>query len=191
MKSSFRLAFCGALLALAAATTATVGHAAIVRLNLSEMMAQVDNAVRGEIVAKKVFRASHPVDGSTHYTVLTIEGKSLIDGRDVTVDVTYLGGVVSDTEATHNSEAPREQMTGRGRQVVAFYKHTDNMGFGISGNAIYAAHGGIYTVAKKGSKEVVLGRGTGYAVNANEETPALSARITDIAREIGHARAPK
>ena len=191
MKRSFRLAFCGALLALATATTATIGHAAIVRLNLTEMVSRVDNAVRGQIIAKKAFRVSHPVDGNSHYTVLTIQGKSLIDGRDITVDVTYLGGVVSDTEATYNSEAPREQMTTQGRQVVVFYKHADDLGYGVSGNGIYAAHGGIYSVAKKGSKEVVLGRGTGYAVNANEDMPALNARITDIAREIKHARAPK
>ncbi len=191
MNLSPRKALAGALLALAAAATATVGQAAIMRLNLTEMISRTDDAVRGKIVAKQVFRASHPEDGSTHYTVLTIEGRSLIDDRAVTVDVTYLGGVVNDTEATHNSEAPREQVTAQGRQVVVFYKHSENMGFGIEGNAIYAAHGGIFTVAEKGSKEVVLGQGEGYAISANQETPELSARISDIAREIGHARAPK
>ena len=186
------LSFRKILLATALATaSAGVSQAAIVRLNLTEMVAQTDNAVQGTIVDRQVFRVDHPVDGEMYYTVITVEGRSLIDGQAISVPVTYLGGFVSETEGTFVSEAPREQLTRVGRQVLVFYKWADNMGFGIQGNSLYASHGGVYSIAKSGSKSVVLGRGDGYAVAANEELPGLTARVADIAREVGHSRATK
>ena len=156
-------------------------RAAIEALDLQTMMTRVDQAVRGKVVDRTVFRVNHPVEGRMFFTTITIEGTSLIDGKDVTVPVTYLGGFLSPEEGTRISEMPQNHVTQVGKEIVAFYRWSDDMGYGVSANALYAAHGGVYTVVGKGSKEIVLGRGDGYAIEANTAITELRPRVQKIA----------
>ena len=163
---------------------AALGTAQIERLDLRQMVDKTDNAVLGTITAKQVFRVDHPVDGpELYFTRMTIQGKSLYDGSDLTAEVTFAGGFVSPNEGVHNSEAPSASDTRIGNSVVAFYKWTDNMGGDVAGNALYAAHGGLFRVAKVGSDQVVLGRGEGYAVARNVRAPALAADIEKLRKQ--------
>ena len=157
---------------------AALGTAQIERLDLKQMVAKTDNAVLGTITAKQVFRVDHPVDGpELYFTRMTIQGKSLRSGSDLAVEVTFAGGFVSPNEGVHNSEAPSADDTRIGNTVVAFYKWTDNIGGDVAGNALYAAHGGLFRVAKAGGNQVVLGRGEGYAIDRNVSVPVLESRI--------------
>lgn len=168
-----------ALLALAAGSS----DAAIERLDLSQMMQRADDAVHGVIVDKQVFRVDHPVDGRMYFTTITVDGTSLTTGQKVQVPVTYLGGWINEQEGADISEAPSEAVTAVGREVVVFYKWLDDMGYGVSANALYAAHGGVYQVVGKASKKVVLGRGQGYAISSNDTLVNLRKRVTALAAQ--------
>ena len=158
-----------------------VGLAQIERLTLDDMVARTDNAVYGEIVAKQAFRVDDPVDGpELYFTTLTIEGRSLVDGKKITVDVTYHGGWVSEDEGVWNSEAPTEEETRVGKRVVAFYKWTNNMGGQVAANALFAAHGGLFRTQDGPQGTVVMGRGDGYAVRKNTAIADLDTAVTTI-----------
>ena len=102
----------------------------------------------------------------------------------VTMDgYTFLGGWINEREGADISEAPSVTQTAKGREVVVFYKWTDNMGYGVSANVMYAAHGGVYSTVKKGGKTVVLGRGEGYAIAANDTANNLRQRISALAAQ--------
>lgn len=162
---------------------AALGTAQIERLDLRQMVdkSRADNAVLGTITARQVFRVDHPVDGpELYFTRMTIQGKSLYDDADLSVEVTFAGGFVGPNEGVHNSEAPSADDTRIGNTVVAFYKWTENMGGGVAGNALYAAHGGLYRVAKAGNEQVVLGRGEGYAIARNVRAPVLRSDIQKL-----------
>ncbi|HVS10191.1 MAG TPA: hypothetical protein VMS76_09995 [Planctomycetota bacterium] len=164
---------------------AALGIAQIERLDLRQMVepTRAENAVLGTITAKQVFRVDHPVDGpELYFTRMTIQGKSLYDGSDLTAEVTFAGGFVSPNEGVHNSEAPSADDTRIGNTVVAFYRWTNNMGGDVAGNALYAAHGGLFRVAKAGADQVVLGRGEGYAIARNVRVPVLEAEIRELRR---------
>src|SRR5262245_8545487 len=170
------LRFSKAALASAAglAVAATLGLAQIERLDLTQMVSKTDDAVVGKIVQSRVVRTDDPVP-ELYFTTLTIEGKSLYRDEPVTVDVTFAGGFISPTEGVFNSEAPSADDVKLGNRVVAFFKHSENMGNGVSGNALYAAHGGLYRVFNSTQGPVVLGRGNGYALSRNWQLDALDA----------------
>ena len=168
--SALALAVCGAL-----------GVAQIERLDLTKMVDKTDNSIVGQITAKKVFRVDHPTDGvELYYTTLTVRGRSMIDGKLITVPVTYPGGFINPEQGVWNSEAPSDEETRVGNEVVLFYKWTDNMGGDVAGNALYASHGGIYRVVKSGSDYVTLGKGEGYAIQKNWKLKELDAEITRL-----------
>ena len=177
--------------ALAAATlvaATTLGLAQIERLDLQKMVTRADDAVVGEIVEREVIRIDHPVDGpELYFTHLTIDGRSLVDGEELTVVVTYAGGFIDDEHGVWNSEAPTEAETALGERVVAFYQWTDNMGGDLAANALYAAHGGVYRTVEGRNGTVVLGRGEGYAVANNIKLADLDKQITAIQVEIDKA----
>jgi hypothetical protein len=163
------------------AVASAIGAAQIERLTLDEMVARIDNVVYGEIVAKKAFRVDHPVDGpELYFTTVTIEGRSLVDGKKITVDVTYHGGWVSEQEGVWNSEAPTEEETRVGKRVVAFYKWTNNMGGDVAANVLMTGHGGLYRTQDGPKGSVVLGRGEGYAVRKNVSVDSLDTAVTTI-----------
>mgnify|MGYP003572562969 FL=1 len=179
MKIHSRIAF--ATLALLGATA--LGSAQIERLTLDQMVSKTDNSVVAEIVGRKVFRVDHPVDGDElYYTTLTLKGRSLVDGRNATVDVTFPGGFINAEEGVHNSEAPSADDIKVGNTVVAFYRWQDNMGGDVAGNGLYASHGGLYRTVEGPQGLVVLGRGEGYALSSNRSLKDLDKAVTTIAQ---------
>jgi len=179
MKLSRSLLSAGLLVA----ALGTVGRAQIERLDLEQIVTRSDNAVFATIVDKTVFRVDHPVDGpELYYTRLTLKGSSLMDGRDATTDVIFAGGFIDKERGigSFNSEAPSEDDVRIGNRVVVFYKWTDNIGGDVSGNAIYAAHGGVYRTAKGPQGVVVLGRGEGFALEGNRKLAELDTAVTAI-----------
>lgn len=171
--------------AVALLAAGSVGLAQIERLTLDQMVLKTDDAVVGTIVKHKVFKVDHPIDGpDLYYTTITIHGASMADGRELGVEVTFPGGFIDEDNGVWNSEAPRPDEVQLGRQVVAFYAWSDNMGGDVAGNALYASHGGLYQVATSGSKQVVLGRGEGYAVSSNWELANLDSEITRLVDQL-------
>ena len=69
-----------------------------------------------------------------------------------------------------------------GNRVVAFYEWTDRLGGRVSGNALIAAHGGIYRTLSGPRGATVLGRGQGYAVAENALLATLGAEIERACR---------
>ena len=172
-----------ALAASALLAAGSVGLAQIERLTLDQMVQKTDDAIVGTITQSKVFRVDHPVDGpELYYTTLTIQGNSMNDGHDFQVEVTFPGGFINENEGVWNSEAPSADEIQIGNRVVAFFGWTNNMGGDVAGYSLYASHGGIYQVAKSGSKEVVLGKGAGYAVSSNWEIDKLDQEITRLTK---------
>lgn len=167
--------------AAALAASALVSSAQIERLDLGQMVAKTDNTVVGEIIFKKVFRVDHPVDGpDLFYTTLTVRGRSLVEGQIVQAEVTYPGGFISAEEGVYNSEAPTEDETRIGNEVVVFYFWNDNMGGGVAGNMLQASHGGIYRVVKTPQGHVTLGKGDGYAIDKNWKLVDLDQEVTRL-----------
>ena len=172
-----------ALAAVAVLAAGALGTAQIESLHLEDMVAKTDNAVIGTILEREVIRIDHPIDGpELYYTTLIIQGRSLVDGTNTVVGVTFPGGFVDDVHGVWNSEAPSEDDQKVGNQVVVFYKWIDNMGGDLSGNALYASHGGLYRVVSGRSGDVVFGRGPGYAVANNRTLASLDGEITRISR---------
>ncbi len=117
------------LVSAALIAASTVASAQIERLDLSQMIAKTDNSVIGTIVRKEVIRIDHPIDGpELYFTTLTIQGTSLEDGQELSVDVTFPGGFIDEKHGVHNSVAPSADDIRAGNRVVAFYKWVPNMG---------------------------------------------------------------
>ena len=169
--------------------TASLGLAQIKKYTLDTMVAEMDNAIYGEIVNREVFRVDHPIDGpELFFTKLTIEGRSLANNLPMTVEVLYHGGFVSEEEGVYNSEAPAEDDVMLGNQVVVFYSWSDNMGGDVAGNAMMAAHGGLYRTLQGPSSATVLGRGAGYAIKRNVRLNDLDADVTRIFEDVRRHR---
>jgi hypothetical protein len=146
----------------------SLASAQIERLDLAQMVAKTDNSLVGTIVGKEVIRIDHPIDGpELYFTTLTVQGNSLIDGKELTVDVTFPGGFIDAEHGVYNSEAPSADDIKTGNRVVAFYKWSPNMGGDLAANALYASHGGIYRTFDNRKDVVIQGRGEGYAISAN------------------------
>ncbi|MFN0007144.1 MAG: hypothetical protein ACKVXR_04485 [Planctomycetota bacterium] len=171
------------LTAAALLVAATLGTAQIERLDLKQMVEKADNAVFGTIVNKHVIRIDHPVDGpELYFTTLTIEGRSLRDDKELTVDVVFAGGFIDEENGVNNSEAPSADDTRIGNRVVAFYKWSENLGGQLAGNGLYASHGGLYRTIETRGRTVVLGRGEGYAIERNVEHSALQSEVASIVK---------
>ena len=157
------------------------GFAQIKSLTLEEMVETADNAVYGTIVSSHVFRVDHPVDGpEMYFTTLRIDGRSLADSTPISVDVTYHGGFLSETEGVFNSEAPSADDVKVGNRVVVFYAWKDNMGGGVAANAMVAAHGGLFRTVEGPTGATVLGRGQGYAVNKNVRVGSFESALGNL-----------
>ena len=167
--------------AAALVAVASLAWAQIERLTLAHMASKVTNAVDGTITQSKVFRVDDPIDGpELFFTTLTIQGQSEIDGKPLTVDVTFPGGFISPDEGVSNSEAPSADDIKVGNRVVAFFKATENMGGGVKANQLYASHGGLYRVIETKNGSVVQGRGEGYAIQANTKIADLRMQLSKL-----------
>ena len=153
-------------------------RAQIKSFTLEEMVQLADQSVHGQILASRVFRADSPRDGEgLYFTTLTIQGRALASGQPITVDVTFRGGFLSETEGVFNSEAPAADEVKVGRRVIVFYRWSDDMGGGVAANALVAAHGGLYRVVEGARGAAVLGRGEGYAIRANQRLEQLESAV--------------
>ncbi|MBI5363382.1 MAG: hypothetical protein HZA53_09390 [Planctomycetes bacterium] len=170
-------------MALSVAVAAPSARASIERLDLPTMVAKSDGAVEGLITRRRVVRIDDAKDGpELYFTLITIEGRSLVDGTALTVEVLHAGGFVDARHGVFNSEAPAADDTRIGNRVVAFYKRSENVGGGLAGNALYAAHGGLYRTFQAAKGVIVQGRGAGYAVSANVELSVLRAQVAQRAQ---------
>ncbi|MDE0903508.1 MAG: hypothetical protein OSB42_02665 [Planctomycetota bacterium] len=176
MKPAKKIIAFTALLLLGLAPVLT---AQILRLTLKQMVEQTDGAVHGTITASHVTHLAETKDGpDMFFTTLTIEGKDLIGGQACKVEVSFPGGFVDEHTGVWNSEAPNADDQRIGSQIVAFWKVCDDLGGGFSGNALYTSHGGLFrTFQDKRGRNVVLGRGKGYAVELNQQLPGLRKNI--------------
>ncbi len=162
----------------------SLASAQIERLDLGQMVSKTDNSLVGTIVGKEVIRIDHPVDGpELYFTTLTVQGTSLKDGKELTVDVTFPGGFIDAEHGVYNSEAPSADDIQTGNRVVAFYKWSENMGGDLSANALYASHGGIYRTFDNRKDIVVQGRGEGYAISANVSLTQLKQDVQRLAKK--------
>jgi len=176
------------LIGLAAAaallTAASLTQAQIERLSLESMVQKTDDTLFAEIISKEVIRIDDAKDGpQLYFTHLTLEGKSLETGQRVSVIVTFPGGFITPEDGVWNSEAPADDDIKIGNRIVAFYKHLDNAGGGLACNFLYASHGGLYRTVEGPKGTVVLGRGEGYAINANTSLKDLGTAVTKLAKQ--------
>ena len=158
-----------------------VALASIERLTLRQMVHKTDGVVYGEIV-DRIVTAVTVFDGAEelYFTTLHVEGRSLVDGKQAKVAVSFPGGFLDGERGVDNSEAPSADDQALGNQVIVFYKWSDNMGGGFASNALYASHGGLFRtfVTRKGDV-VVQGRGTGYAVPFNRTLGPLETEVRE------------
>ena len=179
-----KIRFLGAATA-ALALLGAIGLAQIRSANLSEMLTELNaNAVYGEITASKVIRVDDPIDGpELYFTTITVEGRSLGDATPITIDVTFAGGFINETEGVYNSEAPAAEAVKIGKRVVAFHKWQDNIGGGLAANALVCGHGGVFQTADGPKGTVVLGRGQGFAIPQNLKVGELDSAVTKIRKQ--------
>ncbi len=170
------------LAALTLATAAGLGQAQIQRLDLEQMVGFTSDVVHGQIIDATVFRSGDDERGLFYYTRLTVQGHSLATGHGSTVDVLFLGGWINETEGADYSEAPSADDVQVGNKVVVFYNWAENVGAGVSGNFIYAAHGGLYRTLDGPQGPMVLGRGDGYAIAQNTRVAALESNLEFLYR---------
>jgi hypothetical protein len=169
------------LCAALAGALATTAWAQIKSFTLDEMVETADSAIYGQIIDSEVFRVDDATDGSDlYFTRLTIEGQSMADATALTAQVVYHGGFIDETHGVFNSEAPAADDVRVGKRVVAFYKWADDMGGGVGANALVAAHGGLYRTVEGPRGAAVLGRGEGYAINANVRVDQIEVALRDL-----------
>lgn len=157
-------------------------HAEIETLDLPLMVGRADEAVFAEVLSRRTLTTTDERHGTLHFTALLLEGRSLTDGTQVLVEVVHGGSLDPETgEGVVDSEAPRPDEVRTGSKVVAFYKWVSDLGDGRGANRLYAGHGGVYRTAAAAGDVVVLGRGAGYAVSANERLSELEGRIRSLA----------
>lgn len=179
MPMRFLTALVIALVCFSAPARASVEH-----LDLAAMVAKADGSAVGTITARRVVRIDSEIDGpELYFTILTLEGRSLATDAPVTLELVYAGGFVDAKHGVWNSEAPAADDVALGSRVVVFYAYTENMGGGMSGNALYAAHGGLYRTFDARRGAIVQGRGAGYAVDANLTLAELRTRVAQLELE--------
>ena len=158
------------LAGLALAIGSSVGISQIKQLSLQEMTTLTDNAVLGTVIDSHVIDLGNERDGfGLYYTVFTLEGDSIYNGRKTTVDVVTRGGWIDKERGIGcwDSEAPQASEIAIGKKVLAYYKWVDDIGRGVGANILYASHGSLFRTAKSPNGLVVLGRGPGYAIDKN------------------------
>lgn len=159
------------------------GWAQIQTLSLPEIVDRTEGAVYGEIISKRAFKVFGPEGRDYYFTTLTIEGSSTSDGTPITVDVTYHGGFVTETDGVHNSEAPTADDVRVGNRILAFYSWADDMGGGHSANVLHNAHGGLYRTVDGPRGTTVLGRGTGYPIARNTSMTSMQSALRRLYSE--------
>ena len=168
-------------------------HAQIIRLTLEQMVDRSDGAVVGRIVDRRVTHLEDTKDGpDLFFTTLVVEGEDLGRGDARTIEVSFPGGFVDEDTGVWNSEAPSAEDQRLGNRVVVFWKERADMGGGFAGNALYASHGGLFrTFEDRWGREVVLGRGKGYAIDHNRRLTQLRGEYEPLRKETERKRREK
>ncbi|MDA0947750.1 MAG: hypothetical protein O2799_04485 [Planctomycetota bacterium] len=165
-------------------------HAQILRLTLGQMVERTDGAVIGTIIERRVTHLEETKDGpDLFFTTLVVEGEDLATGAQTKVEVSFPGGFVDDETGVWNSEAPSAEDQRLGNRIVAFWKETADMGGGFASNALYASHGGLFRAFEdRWGREVVLGRGEGYALDHNRRLSTLRTEYRPLREEVERKR---
>lgn len=141
------------------------GRACIEELDLPQMVAKTDAAVRGEITGVRTVRYVPQGDDRLIYTLVTVEGTDLYTGQPRTLEAAFLGGTYQgDSMMVTSMPAPDEYRLGN--DVVVFSAPVEGWG-PEADRCVYAAMGGIFRVMDGRKGEVVLGKGEGFAVENN------------------------
>lgn len=170
------------LFALQLVVPAPAALARIEDMSLREMVRHCDDAVYAEIVDRHVFRVEERGGGHLYFTRLTLEGQSLHDGVAIRVDVLFHGGFIDEENGVFNSEAPPADDTAVGTRAVVFYRWVEDLGGGVAGNALFAAHGGLFRTVQGPQGAVALGRGQNYALDSNVQVNTLRTAVPGIAQ---------
>ena len=176
----------GLLAGLALAVAGSIGQAQVRELSLTEMTNQTDNGVLGTVIGSRVVDLGNEIDGyGLYYTIVTIEGRSIFDDRKITVDIASRGGWIDKEHGigSWDSEAPQASEIARGKEVLAYYMWSENIGSGVGANILYASHGSLFRTAKSPTGTVVLGRGQGYAIDKNIKFETLRTATRAIIEE--------
>jgi hypothetical protein len=163
--------------AAAALLMVQVGSACIEELDLGKMVSKTDYAVQGSItdVHSVQFTPAGEEDPII-YTIVTVEGKDLYTGQQVTHEAAFVGGTYEGRSMTVTSmPAPSEYRLGN--DVVLFSGPVEGWGPEIS-HCVYASMGGIFRTVDTKKGEVVLGKGEGFAVESNVLVSDLNQQIS-------------
>jgi hypothetical protein len=152
-------------------------HAQILRLTLDQMVERTDGAVIGTIVERRVTHLEETKDGpDLFFTTLVVEGEDLATGAQTKIEVSFPGGFVDDETGVWNSEAPSAEDQRLGNRIVAFWKKTADMG-------------GLFRAFEdRWGREVVLGRGEGYAIDHNRRLSTLRTEYRPLREEVERKR---
>ncbi len=165
------------LLACAVAVAGLVGATAacIEALTLDQMVSRTDTCVRGTITKVETTRSQiDDTDWARIFTVITVEGEDLYSGKQVSMDMAFMGGTHKGiTEAV--STMPDANDYRVGNKVVAFSAAVES--WGTVERCLYATYGGIYREVQTRKGAVILGRGKDFAIESNMTITALQAGI--------------
>jgi hypothetical protein len=142
-------------------------HACIKALTLTEMVADTDTAVSGEITQVRCVKSHVDGHGDFIYTIVTVEGEDLYTGQARTLDAAFLGGTYQgESMLVTSMPAPAEYAVGN--EVIVFSAPVGDWHPEIA-HSVYAAMGGIFRV----HNGVVFGKGEGFAVERNQRLDTL------------------
>ena len=159
------------------------GNACIEELDLQNMISKTDVAVQGTITDVRTVKYTPENDDLLIYTIVTIEGTSLYDNSQITVDAAFLGGTFEgESMMVTSMPAPSEYRLGN--DVVVFSGTVQGWGPDID-RCVYASMGGIFRTIDSRKGAVVLGKGKGFAIEGNQ---LVSTLISDIAKAASEAK---
>jgi len=157
-----------------------VGRACIEELDLPQMVAKTDTAVRGTITDVRTVRFVPPGDDRLIYTLITVEGTDLYTGQPRILEAAFLGGTYQgDSMMVTSMPTPDEYRLGN--DVVVFSAPVEGWGPEVD-RCVYASMGGIFRVIDGRKGAVVLGKGEGFAVQNNVLIETLRAAIAQEVR---------
>jgi hypothetical protein len=149
------------LFLLAGALAALPVTASIQALNLEETLELHSDVVHGTIVSRDTLVLDHPEAGSV-YTLLTIEGESVLSGEKSTTQAVFMGSH-DPADRFNHSEMPELKDVRTGNEVVVFSFRDERLG---GRNLVYNL-GGVFRVERGFGEPVVIGKGEGFAFPAN------------------------
>lgn len=170
------------------AISGLAGPADVGPASLPAMLERSDGVIAGRIADRSV-REIDAGDGAPLYlTTLAIIGTDLArtrgdaaPGDAIRVDVSFAGGFLDETRGGFVASAPPRDHTRVGRDVVAFYRHEDDLVGGVSGNALVGAGSGLFTAFRSRRGAVIVqGRGRGTAIPRNIALNDLKERAIEL-----------